>query len=346
MNAIVRRVVRGLAVWSLLVAQPVLASEQGKSVYLLGVTASMAGMTPPPGTYVSSFTYMYAGDATGAAALSRVLPLTVINLPGYATLEANADIQVKASVALDVLSLLWVAPEKILWGNAGVGILLPIGYQRVNVDLHARTTLTFPNGAILERGGRSGLTDQTFAAGDPLATAFIGWNYERWHWKLTGLINVPIGSYDRQDLVNMGFNRWAADLTGAVTWLDPQTGFELSLASGFTFNGKNPDTDYRTGTEFHLEGAVMKHFSKDLGIGVAGYHFRQVSGDSGSGAVLGAFKGEVSAFGPNGTYNFQIGTVPVLASVRWLHEFRATNRIKGDVGFLTMTIPLGGAAAH
>jgi len=347
MNVIVHRV----AVWSSLVGalfnvDHLYAAEQAKSVYLLGATASMAGMTPPPGTYVSSFAYLYSGDATGAAALSRTIPKTGTVLPGFVTLQANADMSVKANVALDVFSVLWVAPQKILGGDFGVGALLPVGYQEVDVNVNARTALTFPNGTVLQRSGSLGISDHTFAIGDPLATAFIGWNSGNWHWKVAGLVNVPVGEYERTNLVNMGFNRWAADLTGSATWLDLKSGFEVSLAAGFTFNGENPDTNYKTGTEFHLEGAVMKHFSKEFAVGIAGYHYKQVTGDSGSGAVLGAFKGEVSAIGPNLTYNFQVGKVPVLTSFRWLHEFNATNRLQGDAGFVTVTIPLTGAPAH
>jgi hypothetical protein len=347
MNATMRRTAVGtLLIGALLSAERVYAAEQAKSVYLLGVTTSMAGMTPPPGTYVSSFTYLYSGDATGAAALSRTLPLTGTVLPAFATLQTNADVSVKANVALDVFSVLWVAPQKVLEGNFGFGVLLPVGYQEVDVNLNALTALTFPNGTVLQRGRNFGISDSTFAVGDPLATAFIGWSSGNLHWKLTGLLNVPIGAYDRSNLVNMGFNRWAADLTGSATWLDPKSGFEVSLAAGSTFNGENPDTNYKTGTEFHLEGAVMKHFSKAFAVGVAGYHYQQITGDSGSGALLGAFKGEVSAIGPNLTYNFQVGGVPVLTSVRWLHEFNAKNRLEGDAGFVTVTVPLGGALAH
>jgi hypothetical protein len=342
---------RRIAAWPLLIgtlfsAQGVYAAEQAKSVYLLGATASMAGMAPPPGTYVSSLTYLYSGDATGAAALSRALPLTGISLPGFATLQSNANLSVKANVALDVFSALWVAPQQVLGGNFGVGALLPVGHQGVDVTVNARTALTFPNGTVLQGGGSRTISGDTFSAGDPLATAFIGWNSGNWHWKVTGLLNVPIGDYSKTNLVNMGFNRWAADLTGSVTWLDPQSGFEVSLAAGSTFNGENPDTNYKSGTEFHVEGAVMRHFSKDFAIGIVGYHYQQVTGDSGSGAVLGEFKGRVSAIGPNVTYNFQVGTVPVLTSVRWLHEFNAQNRLEGDACFVTATIPLGAAPAH
>jgi hypothetical protein len=260
-------------------------------------------------------------------------------------LQLNADLNIKANVAIDVLSMLWVSPTQVLGGRFGVGVLAPIGYQEIDVGVTARAALAFPNGSILQAGRSLGISDNTFAIGDPLATAFLGWDSGNWHWKVAGLVNVPIGSYDRTDLVNMGFNRWAADLTGSVTWLDPKSGLEVSMAAGFTFNGENPDTNYKTGTEFHLEGAIMQHLSKQVSIGIAGYHYRQVTGDSGSGAVLGDFKGEVSAIGPNMTYNFQIGTTPVLTSVRWLHEFNAKNRLEGDAGFLTVTIPLGGAPA-
>jgi hypothetical protein len=347
MNAKMRNIaLPALLVGAVFGAEPVYAAEQAKSIYLLGATASMAGMTPPPGTYVSSFTYVYSGDATGATAISRTLPETGHLFPSPTTLQLNANLDVKAQVALDVFSMLWVAPQKVLGGNFGVGVLLPVGYQEVDIDVTARAALTFPNGTTLQRSGRFGATDSTFAVGDPLATALLGWSSGNWHWKMTGLLNVPVGAYNRTDLVNIGFNRWAADLTGAVTWLDPKSGFEVSLAPGFTLNGENPDTNYKTGTEFHLEGAVMQHLSKTLALGIAGYHYKQVTGDSGSGAVLGAFKGEVSAIGPNLTYNFQIGTVPVLTSVRWLHEFNAENRLEGDAGFVTVTVPLGGAPAH
>ena len=68
-----------------------------------------------------------------------------------------------------------------------------------------------------------------------------------------------------------------------------------------------------------------------------------MTGDSGAGATLGAFKGEVTGVGPSMTYNFALGKLPVATTARWYHEFDVENRLKGDAVYFTATIPLGGA---
>ncbi len=229
-----------------------------------------------------------------------------------------------------------------------MGVLVPIGWQDAAIDIDALTTLTLGgggpfNGITLQRGAHLDIDDDTFNVGDPQLTAMLGWNRGNLHWNVAGLLNVPIGAYDKNDIVNMGFNRWAFDATAAATWFNPQNGHEASVAAGFTFNGENDDTNYETGTEFHVEAALMQHFSKAFAIGVTGYYYQQVTGDSGAGAVLGAFKGEVTALGPSMTYNFALGKLPVATTFRWFHEFDVENRLEGDGVYFTATIPLGGA---
>ena len=227
--------------------------------------------------------------------------------------------------------------------NLGLGALVPIGWQDASVDINALATLTLPNGKAFSKGARVSLDDDTFNFGDPQLTAMRGWHRGNLNWNVAGLVNVPIGDYNKNDIVNMGFNRWAFDATAAATWFNPQNGHEASVAAGFTFNGENDDTNYETGTEFHVEAALMQHFSKAFAIGVTGYHYQQVTGDSGAGATLGAFKVRTTALGPNINYNFQWGQTPVSTTVRWLHEFNAKNRLEGDAVFFTAAIPLGGA---
>jgi hypothetical protein len=318
-----------------------IAAEYGKSVYPPGLRAAMADLLPPPGTYFGSVSYYYSGSVSGGGAVSRSLG----HLGGDFSL--SADIEAKANTFIEIPNALWVAPEEFLGGKLAFGMFVPYGWQDVTVDVEALATLNLPRlGVMLNAGERISLNDHAIDFGDPLVSAMVGWDSGNWHWNVSGTLNIPLGAYNKTDLANIGFNHWALDTTAAVTWLDPARGNEITVSAGLTFNAENPDTNYKTGTEFHIEGALMKHFSEAFSIGLAGYHYQQLTGDSGTGAILGDFKGQVSALGPNITYNFKIGNTPVFTSFRWLHEFNVVNRMEGDSALFTLTIPLGGAASH
>ncbi len=311
------------------------AAEDAKGIYLPGFVASMSGAMPPPGTYFTSYKYYYSGDASGAAANSVDL-----NKLGNITLET--DVKLDAKIFAEIPVLLWVTPRKILGGNFALGGYVPIGWQDVSVDLDVLAALTTRNGRTFTKGGSFSLGEESTEIGDPALMTMLGWHRDNWHWNITGLLSIPVGQYDKNDIVNMGVNRWAYDTTAAATWMDPQRGHEVSVAAGFTFNGENSDTNYRTGTEFHTEFAVMRHVSPAFAFGLAGYHYQQVTGDSGAGATLGSFKGRVTALGPNVVYNFKLGATPVATQLRWLHEFNEKNRTVGDAVVFSATIPLGG----
>lgn len=311
------------------------AAENGKGFYLLGSKTTTAGFIPPPGTYGTDYNFFYSGDACCTAADGVAL-----NDLGNITLQA--DIGVDAQIYIKILSVLKVTETKIFGGNFGYGILVPIGSQDISVDLDALATLTLANGTTVQIARHFSFDDDTFAFGDPVLMSLLGWHSGNWHWNVTGFLNVPIGSYDKNDIANMGFNRWGFDSTFSATWLDPQRGLEVSGAVGATFNGENSDTNYETGTELHAEYAVMKILSKAFSIGVAGYNYNQVTDDSGRGATLGSFKGQTNAIGPNINYNFQFGNTPVSTTFRWFHEYDVKNRLKGDAFYINATIPLGG----
>jgi hypothetical protein len=310
------------------------AAENAAGFYLLGSKSAMAGYTPPPGVYVTDINYYYTGDARGEAAVGRALQNV-----GNITIEA--DVALVGDAYVNALVGTWIAPEKVWGGNVGLGVMVPVGWKKADVGIDTLTTITLPNGTIVGPGSHFGLDDSTTNFGDPLVSALIGWHSGNWHWNLTALLNVPIGPYDDDSSSNISFHRWGLDTSAAVTWLDAAKGHEASVAAGFTFNGENPATDYKTGTEFHVEWALIQHLSKSCSFGLAGYHYQQVTGDSGAGAVIGDFKGRVTALGPVFTYSFQLGTLPVSTEWKYFHEFEAKNRVEGDGGFVNFSIPLG-----
>lgn len=294
------------------------AAENGTGFYLLGGRGPMAGYLPPPGVYFESDTYTY--DATLDARKS---------FPTGGRFLADVRSQVRA----DFLNGTWVTPWDIAGGNLAFGAVLPVGRVGVSAGIEYDSPRT-------NRIIGTNLRDKATVVGDPVFSAMLGWHAGKFHWNATVLVNAPAGDYRNGELANLAFHRWASDLSGALTWFDPETGIDLSAVTGLTFNGMNPATDYRTGTEFHLEWAASKALTSALSAGVIGYHYQQVTGDSGAGAQLGAYKGRVTALGGTLAYNFTVGKTPVSTRIKVLREFAVENRARGTVGLLTVSLPL------
>ena len=300
------------------IAGPAIAAEGGSSFYLLGQRGQGAAVLPPvDGVFFSLPTYLYTGDASG----SRSLPIG-----GTVSLGLDADITLLMPTAI------WVTPGESLGGKLALTGTLVYG----RADVTARAAISIP--PIVQ--GSVALSDDRWASGDPVLGALLGWKADHSHYLVAASVNVPAGNYHAGRLSNVSLNRWAGDITAAGTWMFPANGFELSSAAGVTFNGKNDDTEYRTGTEFHFEASAFYHFSPAFSVGVNGYHYQQLTGDSGTGATLGDFKGRVTGIGPGLSASFQLGQVPVSLSLRYFHEFDAKNRLEGDTGWLTVSIPL------
>ena len=212
---------------------------------------------------------------------------------------------------------------QIAGGNLGFSATVPFGSLEVDASL-----------------GPLSVTDDIFTVGDPALSGFVGWHAGNFHWQTGVAINTPIGDYEEGEIANIAFNRWSTDVYAAATWLDPAIGLDISAAAGVTFNDENDATNYETGTEFHLEGAITQNFSPQFSLGITGYYYNQLTGDSGAGARLGDFEGEVAAIGGTLGYNFQIGVLPVSTRLKYFHEFAVENRLEGDAGFFTVSMPL------
>lgn len=319
----------GVAMAGALLAGEASASEGGASVYLLGSGGPGVAILPPlAGIFFSTTQYHYDGSAEGGR-----------QFPVGGNVVAGLDAKVNANFS----TLLWVPSTDVMGGTLALGGVVPIG----GPDITVSAVLTGPLG---NQFGASG-SDSAFVVGDPLLTGMLGWTNGDVHITASTLINIPIGEYREDGLANLAFHRWAADVSLAATWLDEKAGWDVSGKAGFTFNGENDYTQYTTGTEFHAEAAVEKKFNKSFSAGVQGYYFNQVSGDSGPGARLGPFKGEVAAVGATAAYNFLLfGKAPATLRLHAIKEFDATNRLEGESIFLDFSMPLhvnmpSGAAA-
>jgi hypothetical protein len=297
---------------------PAQAGEGGASIYLLGSGGPGAAIMPPiQGVFFSNTLYHYEGSAS----VER-------NFVVGGNLVAGLD----ATINADFATTLWVPSTDFMGGVLAVGAVVPFGEPDVTVS----AVITGPLGNTV---GVS-RSDSAFVVGDPLLMAMWGTKQGNTHFQLSSFVNIPMGDYREGELANLAFHRWAADVSFATTWHDAEAGWDASAKVGFTFNGENDVTDYDSGNEFHAEAALEKIFSPAWSAGVQAYWFNQITGDGGSGARLGPFKGEVTGVGLTVAHNFEMAGRPATLRLHAATEFDAENRLEGDSVWLDFTIPL------
>ena len=302
----------------LLGSTPTMAAESGKGVYLLGFRSQYAGVLPGPGAFYQNDVYIYSGSG------------------GSEVLGGLAVANVDATAILELPTFSYFTPA--FGGLFGVTYTQPMGWQEVSGSITGTGTPPITRN----------ITQDDFLFCDPFVNAFLGWTEGNWHWNMAVGVNVPIGQWQESslldpNLVNLGFNRWAVDVTGSATYLNMTTGLEASAALGFTFNGDNLDLDYKTGTEMHLEWSLTQITQSGFSFGIAGYHYQQLTGDSGSDAKLGAFKGRVTAIGPAMGLTVPMADRALSAKFRGYYEFNVENRLEGFAAMGTLAVPLQAA---
>lgn len=298
-----------LTCFSAMLTSSALAVEAGFGVYLLGTKGPGAGIVPPEGFYISSQQFNYHGHYSGPFSPA----------PGV---RGDADIHVDTS--FNMLSPVWISESKLLGGRVGVSATVPLG--NVDVTLDALGTRT---------------SDSRFSIGDPLVSIFSGWSSNNFYWNAGATFVAPIGQYDPARLSNLALNRPAVDVFAALTWREPNLGLDISGALGVTFNGENDATKYNNGHEFHSEWAISKALSPQVSIGAMGYHYEQLTPDSGPGARLGGFEGRVTAIGAFVNYAFIFDDRAVSLRLQTMEEFNIKNRFEGLPVALNVVVAFG-----
>lgn len=291
------------------------ADEGGVSFWLPGQYGSLAAAPGQPGWSFASIYYHTSVDAERARNFR-------VGGGVQAGLSGRAD--------LALLNSTYVFATPVFGAQAALGLTGMIGRNNVKVD----ATLSGPNGNSIS-GNRS---DSETGVGDLYPIASLKWN-NGVHNVMTYLTgDIPIGSYNSTRLANLGIGHGAIDAGGGYTYFNPQTGHEFSAVAGFTYNFKNTHTDYQNGIDFHVDWAASQFLSKQVHVGAVGYFYNQVTGDSGSGALLGDFKSRVAGAGPQFGYLFPIGQMQGYLNVKAYWEFDAKNRPEGWNTWVTLAI--------
>ena len=285
------------------------AAEGASSHYLPGAGGDIFLAMPPEPGYQFANTFWYQTGSTDVALL-----------------EGRVGLGMDLDLFLNLAAATYTFEAPVLGGRYTMGVAVPFG----NASLDG--SLVGPLGGII------GFSDDSFNLSDIALIPFqMNWSSGLWSFKLSESIVAPTGGYDTSgsDLANLGRNYWSFDTVGAVTWFNPESGTEVSIAPGVMVNTENPATDYKTGTEFHMDFVANQFLSENLAVGLRGYYYKQLTGDSGSGATLGDFKSESFGIGPGFVWIPKSGGGKFTVLGKWMHDFSAERRFESD--YVTLT---------
>ena len=268
-------------------------------MYPNGTESFMVGALPPPGLYALVYGNHYEAKRVNGNNGNN------LNIPGF---------KVKADVVAGRLA--WIPGTKVMGGDLVAHVIIPV----VNLSI------TVPGASQ----SKSGVGDITTGIG-------VGFHHSpNVHSVVAVDFFLPTGAYSKTDIANLGKNHLGAEPVYAISYIDPK-GFNGDVKLGYIFNGRNKDTDYTSGDEFHFDYAAGWGLGNGWTVGVGGYVYKQMSNDKQSGITVANNKGSASSIGPNIKYDSGKGW---FTTVKWEKEFSVKNRAQGNALWVKAVFPL------
>lgn len=286
------------AIAGIVAATPSFATEGGGSSYPMGADNYLSAAVPPPGFYTVLFAERYSADALRDNSGNKV----------------PVNFKVTANVVAP--RFIWVTNKKVLGGDLLHAAIVPL----VNLDVNV-------NGAGQSKTG----------IGDILFTAFgLAYHHSPNLHSVAALdIVLPTGSYNVNDMANIGRNYWAIQPLYAVSYIDPK-GWNADAKIMVDFNFRNKDTNYRSGQEFHVDYAVGYGIANNWVAGVGGYLYQQTTNDKVNGVTVPNNKGRAFAFGPSIKYDNGKG---FFLTAKYQMESNVRNRADGKAFWVKALMP-------
>ena len=285
-----------------LMASPALAEEGGTGHATPGGVATMTDAAPTkPGWVIEPMYINYHGDFNA----KNLIPIGGLESLG---LSATADVF--------VLGALYTVKKKLWGAYYSAGAFLP--YMSLDVVGKVNDTVV--------RDSVSGISDLT------MIPVMLAWKNEAWQYTASLSIYAPTGEYNVGELAQLGLNYWTADPMIGAQYSNPETGFNFGINTGMTFNTENNDTNYDSGSMFHIEATIQQILPVGKGyltLGLDAFYWQQVTDDSGAGAKF-DFKGRTMGIGPVVSYILPVDSNTLVFEAKWLPESNVEKRIKGD----------------
>ena len=251
---------------ALVTARP--ARAQNRGLYPLGMSATNSGVTPEYGFSYSNQLLFYVRDQVKDNA-GRTLPATGLN-----------------TVVMDMNTLTWVTPLKILGAKYSAAASLPFAKNDLTSDI---------NGPI---SGGGGFADSYYLPFN------LGWSTTRADVKVVYGFLAPTGRFTPGASNNVGSGYWTHTLSsGQSFYLIGDKSLVFSAFEMYEFHTTQEGTGVHPGETFDLDysmmGSVRRTPGLALQLGVVGYEARQTTAKTGPdiSAELSAERYAINAFG-------------------------------------------------
>ncbi len=307
-----------------------IADQGGVSFWLPGIYGSLAAAPQQPGWSLPLVYYHTSVSASGSIAAAKQVRIGRFS----PTLKVNLDVNLDGDADLGLIAPTYVFPTTVFGGQLALGMMFVTGRNSVSLDGILSASLG-PFSAT-----RAATIDSSVTGfGDLFPQASLRWNAGVHNFMVYGTGGIPVGNYDPNRLANLGLGHGAIDGGFGYTYLNPQTGFEASAVTGFTYNFENPDIDYQNGVDWHLDWGVSQFLSKQFFIGAVGYVYQQITPDKGQPAFLGDNESRVYGVGPQLGYIFPINEhTQGYLNLKGYFEFDSYRRPEGWNAWVTFVM--------
>jgi len=360
-----------LALAALIACGTAVASEDYDLRYAPGIGG--ADMSAPfEGGWVFQLpVYVYSGNIRSTSVVPTDLSAAFGAPAGTAgaltTISSNTQINVHGFLP----RLSFMSATTFLGATVGGTALIPL----VNKDSNVRvtsigTTLTgaalgLPAanqaGLVAEVNGgatpqadalASGNSARTFGLGDLEVSPILRWSTEATQTLFVMTVVMPTGDYEKQRAANPSAGHFYT-FRPAVQWSYIGEGWDFGARGAYSYNTKNTETQYKTGSYVNVDLTAMKSITDSTRVGLSAYAVDQVNKDTTSlsptefaqqSAVIQARqeatldqKGHVYGVGPE--YAYIHGAGDYLLEGRIMKEFGAETRPKGFTAIMTLSKP-------
>jgi hypothetical protein len=290
----------GSFITGLLLSGEAYATENGVSVYPLGVDTVLGGMMPPPKeTKFFVFESFYSANEKDNSVGQSVVP----------------EFKVRVFASAVRVSHNWGVP--VLGGMLESIFAVPVVYEQLHIA--------------------PGKYDKAGISNVDLSPVVVGYNKGNWHWFYRCDFVLPGASYAKSDALNIGQHNSAIGPAGAFTYLSNKARWEASSKVNYFVNFHGA-ANYRSGNELIWEYAAMRGIARKVSIGVNGYLYQQVTDDQKNKiAVAGGNRGRDLAIGP--AARFTLGKQSGF-TVKYTHDTLVENRPRGGSLWFQIGFPL------